>query len=209
MALSVITNGGKLHDEFRTRYAGGSWEEFIRLAGGADSAGPGREPGTESAFRPVSPDEPIMLPYRSAESVPLAPAGIVREGLDEEDPAANVRALLLSQALSLRLHSSHLERTQEIAVVGGGSRNAVFRRMITDLFGVRTYRIRNADSAAPFGCAISAARWAEGLSYDQAAERYVQREPGSEADPDTSLRAAYGSLLERYERLERAHTQGG
>lgn len=200
MALSVITNGGKLHDEFRERYAAASWEEFSRLAAGTDGA-------PEATFRPVSPNEPIMLPYRHAESVPLAPAGIVREGLDEGDPSANVRALLLSQALSLRLHSSHLEKGREIAVVGGGSRNAVFRRMITDLFGVRTYRIRNADSAAPFGCAVSAARWAEGLSYKQAAERYVQREPGSEVDPDTSRRAAYDSLLERYERLERAHTE--
>jgi xylulokinase len=189
MALSVITNGGKLHDEFRDRYAGGSWERYAELARGGSLE--------------VSPEEPIMLPYRYAESVPVAPAGIIRDGLDEEDAGANVRALHLSQALSLRLHSSHLQTGEEIAVVGGGSRNAVFRRMITDLFGVRTYLIRNADSAAPFGCAVAAARWAAGLSYAEAAARYVQREPGSELDPDAGNTAAYTRLLERYAELER------
>ena len=195
MALSVITNGGKLHDEFRDRYAGGSWETYANLAGATRDT---------ASFR-VSVDEPIMLPYRYAESVPVAPAGIVREGLSEEDAAANVRALHISQALSLGLHASHLQTGQEIAIVGGGSRNALFRKIITDLFGVRTYLIRNADSAAPFGCAVAAARWAEGLSYAEAAARYVQREPGSEFDPDTDASAQYAGLLERYADLERRH----
>ena len=188
MALSVITNGTKLHDEFRDAYAGGSWEEYARLAAGASS---------------VREDEPLLLPYRSAESVPLAPAGVVRDGLSEDDPAANIRALHLSQALSLRLHSSHLEEVRELAVVGGGSRNALFRQMISDVFGVPTYRIRNADSAAPLGCAMSAARWAEGLSYREAAERYVQRESDSVVEPNSGLREVYDALLERYEALEK------
>ncbi len=240
MALSVITNGGKLHDEFRDRYAGGSWEEYARLAAGerrdaaagrprgpstgdreagtsdraaansraAGASDPGQGAGSRDAANPraadVTADEPLMLPYRYAESVPVAPAGIVRDGFGEDDAAANVRALHLSQALSLRLHSSHLEEVGELAVVGGGSRNAVFRQMITDLFGVPTYRIRNADSAAPLGCAISAARWAEGLSYAEAANRYVQREPHSEVHPEPSRRDAYDALLERYRALEDA-----
>ncbi|MFW5785691.1 MAG: FGGY-family carbohydrate kinase [bacterium] len=195
MALSVITNGGKLHDEFRDRYAGGSWEEYAHLAAGGAAKGPAD----------VGRDEPLMLPYRYAESVPVAPAGIVRDGFGEDGAAANVRALHLSQALSLRLHSSHLEEVGELAVVGGGSRNAVFRQMITDLFGVPTYRIRNADSAAPLGCAISAARWAEGLSYADAANRYVQREPDSEVHPEPSRRGAYDALLKRYRALEEGH----
>jgi xylulokinase len=214
MALSVITNGGKLHDEFRDRYAGGSWEEYARLAaagrpGGAGSGDRAGGTGGPDAGDPraadVTADEPLMLPYRYAESVPVAPAGILRDGFGEDDAAENVRALHLSQALSLRLHSSHLEEVGELAVVGGGSRNAVFRQMITDLFGVPTYRIRNADSAAPLGCAISAARWAEGLSYAEAANRYVQREPDSEVHPEPSRRDAYDALLERYRALEDAH----
>ena len=214
MALSVITNGGKLHDEFRDRYAHGSWQEYARLAvagrpGGAGADDPAAGTGGPDAGDPraadVTADEPLMLPYRYAESVPVAPAGIVRDGFGEDDAAANVRALHLSQALSLRLHSSHLEEVGELAVVGGGSRNAVFRQMITDLFGVPTYRIRYADSAAPLGCAISAARWAEGLSYAEAANRYVQREPDSEVHPEPSRRDPYDALLERYRALEDAH----
>jgi xylulokinase len=201
MALSVITNGAKLHDEFRDTYAGGSWDEYARLAaGGADAA-------AAAAAAAVSQDEPLLLPFRSAESVPLAPAGIVRDGFPEEDAEANVRALHLSQALSLRLHSSHLGEVRELAVVGGGSRNALFRQMITDCFGVPTYRIRNADSAAPLGCAMSAARWAEGLSYRDAAARYLQREPDSVVEPHPDRSEVYRALLDRYEALEKRARQ--
>ncbi len=196
MALSVFTNGAKLHDRFLRTYLGqdengeittADWEKYKALAGGVAATG----------------KDPLMLPYLFAESVPTAPAGIVRDGFDETDAAANVRALHLSQAVSLRLHSSHLADADSICVVGGSARNDVLRQMITDAFGVETYMILNSDVAAPLGCAISAARHLLGISYEEAASRFVQRDEASTLHPDPARRSAYAVLQQRYSELER------
>lgn len=197
MALSVFTNGAKLHDEFCRRYVKGGddspitdeeWEKYHELAG---------EP------KPTA-DEPLMLPYMYNESVPRTKAGIVRDGLDEEDAAANIRALHLSQILSLRLHSGHLQDVSSIAVVGGGARNPFLRQAITDAFGAETYLIENADYAAPLGCAISGARKLLGSTYEEASQMFVLRAPATTMTPQAEYRPIYDQLLERYKALEEA-----
>jgi xylulokinase len=191
LALSVITNGAKLHDEFKRRYvASGSWEEYRELAGSTA----------------VTADEPLMLPYLQEESVPQAPAGIRRDGFDEGDAAVNVRALHVSQALSLRLHSAHLSNVDSFAVVGGGSRNPVLRQMLTDAFGAPSYLIEKGDFAAPLGCAIAAARHVLDVPYEDAADRFVEVQQGSRMEPDTSLTPVYRELQERYRTLEQDRT---
>ncbi|MFP4010271.1 MAG: FGGY-family carbohydrate kinase [Spirochaetaceae bacterium] len=187
MALSVITNGTKVHDAFRKRYtADGSWESYAALAGG----------------RTVREGEPLLLPYLQEESVPLRPAGIVRHGFGEGEAMLNVRALHLSQALSLRLHASHVSDPRSLAVVGGGSYNERLRSFITDAFGAETYRIRNGEYAAPLGCAIAAARHVLGIDYDEAASRFVQVEEESRLAPQPELAGVYEKLVARYAELE-------
>lgn len=190
MALAVITNGGKLHRQFCELYARGDWKRYAELAG------------------PINLDpaqEPLMLPYLSDESLPVAPAGIVRDGFEENDPTANVRALHVSQVASLRLHSRHLSGVSRLCVVGGGSANPVLRQSLADAFGVPTYTITNADFAAPYGAATSAARYALGISYEQASERFVKAAPDSECTPDPERVAAYESIVSRYAALEARH----
>jgi xylulokinase len=188
MALSVITNGTKVHDAFRKKYAsGGTWQEYGELAGP----------------REVTAEEPLLLPYLQDESVPLKRAGVVREGFEEEASQTNVRALHLAQALSLRLHSAHVSDPQSLTVVGGGSQNEALRAFITDAFGAPTFRIRNGDLAAPLGCAIAAARYALGIDYADAARRFVQVEEGSWMGPQSGVERTYADLLERYAELER------
>jgi xylulokinase len=189
MALSVITNGTKVHDAFRRRFAAGrEWTEYANIAG----------------ERRVSSEEPLLLPYLQDESVPLKPSGVVREGLNETDERANIRALHLSQALALRLHASHVSEPESIAVVGGGSRNDTLRAFLTDAFGVPTYRIRNGDFAAPLGCAIAAARHVLDISYEDSSDRFVQIEAGSRMEPVKSNVAVHEKLVERYAALEQS-----
>lgn len=185
MALTVITNGGKLHREFCDRYARGDWSAYAELTGP----------------REISPDEePIMLPYLTDESVPVAPAGIVREGFEEGEAAANVRALHLSQVASMRLHSSHLSDVDRVNVVGGGAVNAFLRQAIADAFGATVTVAEHAESAAPFGCALSAARFALDCSYEEVVRRFAGGT--EETRPDPSATAAWDRLVERFERLE-------
>ncbi len=190
MALTVITNGGKLHDQFCSRYADGDWSRYAELAGTAELS--------------VNA-EPLMLPYLSDESVPVAPAGIVRHQFGEDESEANVRALHLSQVAAMRLHSRHLSNVARLCVVGGGYRNVLMRQALADAFQAETYTIDNADMAAPFGCAVSAARYALGITYAEATERFVRVSSAGRCRPATERGRQYRDLIARYAELEQKH----
>ncbi len=185
MALTVITNGGKLHREFCETYAGGDWEQYAKLAGS----------------REIDPDrEPLMLPYLSDESVPTARAGIVRDGFDESEARANVRALHLSQVASMRLHSQHLANVERVNVVGGGAANQLLREGIADAFGATVTAAAHASLAAPFGCALSAARHLLGCKYYHVIDMFAAGADETPADSTQSER--WKRLVERYAGLE-------
>jgi sugar (pentulose or hexulose) kinase len=201
MALSVFTNGSKVHDHFLRRYLLGDtereitdrdWKNYVQAAG---------------VFH-LNHDDPLMLPYQQAESVPLKSEGIVRQGFDERDGSANIRALCISQILSLRLHSSHLRDPDSICVVGGAARNPFLMQLIADVFQAKAYNIRHADFAAPLGCAVSGARQVLKLSYEDAVHRYVQRDQGSIRSPHPDASPTVRRLLERYLLLEEEGSNG-
>ena len=197
MALTVFTNGAKLHEFFLDKYVpkvgqdsedDDRWEAYVSTAG-------------EAILRE---DEPLMLPYLRDESVPLRPAGILRDGFYDQDARTNIRSLHLSQVLSLKLHSGHLGRTDALCVVGGAGRNRFLRQLIADVFNSNTYNIRHTGFAAALGCAISGARVLLNISYEEAAERFVQIDRVSFAGPLESNRNTVCSLLQRYEALEKS-----
>lgn len=200
MALSVITNGGKLHETFLRKYVLKSddkplgraeWEAYRKMAG--DSK--------------LTADEPLMLPYLFDESVPLCKSGIVRDGFGEDDAKVNIRSLYVSQSLSLRVHSTHLSRIGSFAIVAGGSKDPFFRQLLTDLFGAESFIIENSDFAAPLGCAISGAKHALDISYEQAAEMFVVKDKQSVLRPIPENAALTAKLLERYRKLEAKHVK--
>lgn len=195
MALSVFTNGGKVHETFLNRYLNlpenqkpekADWVSYVGDTGGLR----------------LAPDENLMLPYLLDESVPLRKQGIIRDGFPEDDAQANIRALHLSQILTMKLHSKHLGDVDELCVVGGASGNPIMRQWIADAFQTRTYSIRNADSAAPFGCALSGAVAALGISYEEAAERFIRKDDASVCHPIPENDDVMTHLIERYKNLE-------
>jgi xylulokinase len=197
MALAVFTNGAKVHEFFLDKYISGGadsgglkgyWDEYVSAAG-------------EST---LIEDERLMLPYLMDESVPLRRMGIVRDGFDETDAEVNIRALHISQAISLRLHSSHLSGADTICVVGGGAGNRFLRQMIADAFDAATCTIQHADFAAPFGCCVSGARLLMNTTYEEAAERCVRVDEASFLHPLGKNRSPIRTLLRRYEALEKA-----
>jgi xylulokinase len=197
MALTVFTNGAKVHEFFLYKYvtkgtAGGAvgdgWEAYVSAAG-------------EAILRD---DERLMLPYLRDESVPLRAAGMVRDGFDDQDAPVNIRSLHISQALSLKLHSGHLSRTDALCVVGGAGRNRFLRQLIADVFESNTYNIRYAGFAAALGCALSGGRAILNISYEEAASRFVQIDGASSARPLEANRNPVRKLLRRYEALEKS-----
>jgi sugar (pentulose or hexulose) kinase len=145
-----------------------------------------------------------MLPYLLDESVPQRSRGIVRDGFDDRDAEADIRALHISQALSLRLHSNHLNYAGALCVVGGGSKNRFLKQMIADVFDASIYTIRHADFAAAFGCAISGAKTLLRVSYEESASRFIQVDRASMVDPIRGNQTAIQALLCKYAALEKS-----
>lgn len=200
MALSVITNGGKLHETFLRKYIASAGEEALTKSDW-------EKYGKAAGEAVLAEDEKLMLPYLFDESVPLCKSGIVREDFTDEDAKTNIRALYLSQALSLKLHSTHLSRMKSFCIVAGGSKERFFRQILTDLFNAETFTIENADFAAPLGCAVSGARHALNTTYARAAEQFVVKDEQSLLTPMKENVAKADALVERYKRLETRHVK--
>jgi len=200
MGLSCFTNGAKLHDYFLRKYLSLSeenpitkfhWEKYQEKVGD----------------RLLSKDEPLMLPYLFNESVPLCKKGIVRDGFSEDDAEKNIRALHISQPLSLRLHSSHLNKVKSICIVGGAAKNLFLRQMITDVFNVESFSIKNSEFAAPIGCAISGAKVFMDISYKKAINWFMKKDAESYLKPISKNQSVIKYLLKRYEELEKKHLE--
>ncbi len=198
MALSVITNGAKVHDHFIKRYllksedktpVDSDWKEYVIMAGPAL----------------LSTDEKLLLPYLFDESVPLRKKGIIRDSFSSDNPKDNIRALILSQVLSLKLHSGHLGKVQELCVVGGGAKNSLMMQWIADAFNAVTYTIENPAVAAPLGCAIAGAVKILNISYEDAAHRYVRKDTSSIKKPITENVNIMKGLINRYNELENSN----
>ena len=204
MALSVFTNGGKLHEHFLNKYG-------IRSNGGPNQKKGQKENQienwttyAETAGKSIlSENEKLMLPYLMDESLPLKTKGIFLDGFSRNDADINIRALHISQVLSLKLHSTHLDNVDTICVVGGGAENKFMVHLIANFFQATTYTIKNAGYAAPWGCAISGAKVLLGISYKEAAERYVQKDENSLLQPLKHNTQKVNTLLARYAALEK------
>ena len=194
MSLMCITNGGKVHEYFLRKYIVNDreitktdWSEYIKKTGNYL----------------LDKKEYLMLPYLMDESVPLHKKGFVREGFDENNAEINIRSLHISQVLGLKLHSCHLSNVDNICIVGGGSKNKFLRQLITDVFNVKTYSIKNSDYAAALGCAISGAKYLLNITYKEAANRFVQKDLSTFLKPIKENVIIAKTLLSRYSKLEK------
>ncbi len=200
MSLCCITNGAKVHDHFVKKYIIGSsegvinkmhWQEYDKKTGESQ----------------LSKDEKLMLPYLSDESVPLCKHGIIREGFGKDDAQSNIRALHIAQCLALKLHSFHLDKINNICIVGGSSKSPVLRQILTDVFNAPSYSIKNSDFAAPIGCAIAGAKAILKISYQKAAEMFVRKDESTKLQPNKNNLPIIKHLLERYAAFEEKHLQ--
>ncbi len=142
----------------------------------------------------------LMLPYYAPESTPLVLRPQVRTNFDSATPAEWVRAVLESQALSMRLHSAWQgEAFKRIRVTGGASKSPVFRQILADVFQAQIETIAVSGSAA-LGAALRAANAVGGCAFADLYARFCQTV--STVAPRPELRPLYDGLLDRYAALE-------
>jgi len=150
----------------------------------------------------------IMLPYFFPEIVPLIlKPRVYRFGFDENDIEGNIRAIIESQFLSMKLHSEWIkEKPKEIYATGGGSANKEILQIASDIFGIKIQHFQITNSAA-LGAALRCAK----SYYDYKGDKktwsdivmsFLSLQESTVIEPNKNNRGLYNDMLNLYRRYE-------
>jgi xylulokinase len=196
MSLTVFKNGSLARERIRDQH-GLSWEAFSRALEDTPAGNRGR----------------ILLPWFEPEITPaVLTAGERRYGLDPSDAAANVRAVVEAQMMSMALHSRWMQvNVDTIYATGGAAANRAILQVMADVFGAEVYQLEVGNSAA-LGAALRAFhadQLADGreMPWDDVIAGFVEPLEGSRVAPDPSRHQLYAGLIDAYAACE-AHALG-
>jgi xylulokinase len=196
MTLICFKNGSLAREKIRDQY-GLDWNGFDKALA---STPPGNNGG-------------ILLPWFETEIVPrVSRPGIHRFDLDERDTAANCRAVVESQMMSMRIHSEWMNaQPRQIYVTGGASADTAILQIIADVFNRPVFRIEVAKSAA-LGAALRAAHgWLlhsrKEAKWQEIVAGFTSPISDSEIRPRPNAVQAYNKLVKKYARCEQAALQ--
>jgi xylulokinase len=158
---------------------------------------------------PIGAEGVLMLPFLNGERVPALPhaSGSIL-GLDSTNlTQANLcRAVVEGTTFGLRygldlLRASGI-KNQNIRLIGGGAKSAVWRQIVADIMDTPVICTEHSEAAA-LGAAIQAA-WCfsltshAGKTLEQLCQQCVSIDPTSETRPVPANVAAYQHVYERY-----------
>jgi xylulokinase len=193
MTLICFKNGSLAREKIRDACGIKDWKKFGEVL---KAAPPGNNGG-------------ILLPWFEAEIVPrVNQPGIHRFDLDEKDAAANCRAIVEAQMMSMRLHSQWMKVAPGcIYATGGASNDMPLLQVMADVMNCRVERIEISKSAA-LGAALRAAhgwlaRAGEKPKWEKVVAGFTDPVPNSEIRPDPKAAKVYDQLIEKYARCER------
>lgn len=150
----------------------------------------------------------IILPYFQPEIVPLVlQSGVHRFGLDENDVAGNVRAIVECQFLSMRLHSEWIgEAPEEIYATGGGSINRDILQVAADVFSI-SIRQFDVPASAALGAALRAS-WSycdsmgKKVSWQDITETFLDIQKSVVIEPNRKYKKLYDDMVGLYRACE-------
>jgi xylulokinase len=195
MGLTCFSNGSLARERVRDAY-GLSWQGFSEALASTPPGNRGR----------------LMLPWFEPEITPtVLRSGVRRLRLNPGDAAANVRAVVEAQQMSMAIHSRWMGVAIEtIHATGGAAVNDDILRVMADVFGADVYRSRVANSAA-LGAALRA--WhadalAEGRPLPwETVTALAQPSHDTRIAPHPERHAVYRALLPAYEAFETSARQ--
>jgi xylulokinase len=156
---------------------------------------------------PPGNDGKIMLPYFFPEIVPLVLEPMVyRFGFDENDLNGNVRAIIESQFLSMRLHSAWIgEKPKEIYATGGASKNKEILKIAANIFNTKVRQFEISDSAALGAALRSSKSYYDSINIKKNWHEIVTLlniEDGDVIEPDDNYKSLYDDMLIVYKKCE-------
>ena len=186
MSLICFTNGSLAREEVSKRF-GYDWGKFAAAIQETPPANGGR----------------LIFPYFTAETTPRMPAGVDLVGSEDfvnwREPKEAIRAVVETQALSMRRFSEWIGHApKQLVLTGGAARNPGILRIVADVFQcpVRTLRVGNASA---LGGALRAAQAAGGIAWKELFSAFVALDPDVNVQPDPQARAAYEQLARGFD----------
>lgn len=186
MSLVCFANGSLAREKLRSQF-NMDWWAF-----------------NDSATQAI-PAKGFLLPYFTPETTPLVVNPKVKADYDmaSASPGENIRALLESQALSMRLHAAPRQMPSVIKLTGGASACPVLRQIIADVFQTSVALGEARDSAA-LGAAMRAANAVAHVPFGEL--NHVFCKTLLTIQPNTQLAQCYDNAITRYEELEKSLT---
>ncbi len=184
MPLNCFLNGALAIQKLRNQYKI-DWEDF------------------DKALLSTKPGKGILLPYFDQEIVPkVLKPGIRRFDLDPNDVAANCRAIVESQMLSMRLHSAWMKLHPTLIYATGGVSNRIpILQIMADVHNCPVLRSSVPKSTA-LGAALTAARASHpDKSWKEVISPFTAPLP-PQINPNPHSSKHYALLLKKYEECE-------
>jgi len=192
MGITVFKNGSLARERVRDSF-GLDWARFSEALRSTPPGNRGR----------------VMFPWFDPEITPDVPVpGVHRVGLDADDMAGNVRAVVEGQMMSMANHSTWMgPDVRVIHATGGASANRDVLRIIADVFDAEVYQFKVGNSAC-LGAALrawhaDAAASGEPISWADTVRDLASPVPASCVRPDPAAVRIYADLRQRYAATER------
>ncbi|NMA43170.1 MAG: carbohydrate kinase [Oligosphaeraceae bacterium] len=183
MSLICFTNGSLAREKMRQKFSL-SWEEFNQAA------------------EVVEPGKRIMLPFFMPESTPTVASPCVHADfdLDNATPGESLRALLESQALTMKIHAELKQPPSFIRLTGGASANNLLQQIIADVFQTEVCLGESPESAA-LGAALRAANAVEKIPFETLTKQFCK--VSRRIEPVRERASVYDHALNNFRKLLR------
>ena len=165
------------------------------------------------ASSPIGNRGRIFLPWYESEITPaVLKPGVHRYGLEENDAAGHVRAVIEAQMMALARHSRWMGvEVDTIYATGGAAANVQILQVMADVFDAEVYQLEIGNSAA-LGAALrahhaDAAASGAPVSWEEAIAKLVEPVAASRLSPQAGAAAVYSRLMEAHAACE-AHALG-
>lgn len=185
--------------------------ERVRDAHGLDWA------GFSAALERTTPGNAgrLMLPWFEPEiTPPVLDAGVRRQGYDERDGDADVRAVVEGQMLALARHSAWMGvEIDTIYATGGASANIALLQVMADVFDAEVWRLEVGNSAA-LGAALRAfhadeAAGGRRADWDDVVSGFTGPDASSSVRPNPEAVRVYRDLRPVHAAFERGERGSG
>jgi xylulokinase len=150
----------------------------------------------------------IILPYFYPEIVPLVlDPQVYRFGLEEDDIAGNIRAIIECQFLSMKLHSDWIkEKPKEIYATGGASANRDILQVAADIFNTKIRRFEISNSAALGAALRSVKSYYDSINsnrkWEHIIENFINLHQTEIIYPNLKYTELYNMMLILYKKCE-------